>query len=83
MTDAQEINAQKMARMRDAVADLARALDWQKYENAEYRGAIERVHGIIEELRAEKQYGIADKLRAAIELPQTRFANPMPQEKGE
>lgn len=83
MTDAHEINAQKMARMRDAVTDLARSLDWQKYENREYRGAIERVQGIIDELRAGKQYAVADKLRAAIELPQIRFTTPKPQEKGE
>ena len=83
MTDAHEINAQKIAKLREAVTDLARALDWQKYENAEYRGAIDRVQGIIQELRAQKQYEIADKLRAAIELPQIRFTTPKPQEKGE
>ena len=83
MTDAHEINARKMAQMRDAVTDLARSLDWQKYENAEYRGAIERVQGIIQELRTEKQYAIADKLRAAIELPQISFTIPKPQERGE
>ena len=83
MTDLREYDWRQVEAMRNDLVAYAQKYGWCAYENREYRGAIERVQGIIEELRAAKQYALADKLRAAIELPQIRFTTPKPQEKGE
>ena len=83
MTDLREYDWRQVEAMRNDLAAYAQKYGWCAYENREYRGAIERVQGIIDELRAAKQYALADKLRAAIELPQIRFTTPKLQKKGE
>lgn len=69
MTDLREYDWRQVEAMRADLVAYAQKYDWCDYENREYRAAIERVQGIIDELRAEKQYALADKLRAAIALP--------------
>ena len=69
MGDLREYDWRQVEAMRNDLAAYAQKYGWCDYENREYRGAIERVQGIIDELRAEKQYALADKLREAITIP--------------
>lgn len=69
MTYLREYDWRQVEAMRADLVGYAQKYDWCDYENREYRGAIERVQGVIDELRAEKQYALADKLRAAIAMP--------------
>lgn len=69
MGDLREYDWRQVEAMRNDLVAYAQKYGWCAFENREYRGSIERVQGIIDELRAEKQYALADKLRAAIALP--------------
>ena len=69
MGDLREYDWRQVEAMRNDLVAHAQKYGWCTYENREYRGAIGRVQGIIEELRAEKKYALADKLREAITIP--------------